>query len=326
MATRQSLARPRMGALAATVSAILARCVQRGRAGAELEEIVVTGSQNRAAGLLGRQPDRHGRRASPSKTSAPSASRRALNMLPQFQPAGTQFVDTDVQASAFNTPGISSVNLRGLGTNRNLVLVNGRRPQPANATLVVDVNSIPAAAIANVEVITRRRVSRVRRGCHRRRREFHLEGRLRGPEPRPADELDRSEGDGEETRFSVLMGAQLRRRSRERHGRPRDGRTANRSSDQDRDFYRRRLGRSAHDVRGVRRPDGLRPARQRDRPPARCQTRVCPDAPGEPARRRQFFVNPDGTVFKQTAARRLHGATSGPGTPCQNQRVPAGGT
>src|SRR5690606_35416023 len=78
----------------------------------------------------------------------------ALNQLPQFQPAGTQFVNSDVQASAFNTPGISSVNLRGLGPNRNLVLINGRRAQPANATLVVDVNSIPAAAIENVEIIT----------------------------------------------------------------------------------------------------------------------------------------------------------------------------
>jgi outer membrane receptor protein involved in Fe transport len=78
----------------------------------------------------------------------------ALNSLPQFKPAGTQFVAGDVQASAFNNPGISSVNLRGLGANRNLVLVDGRRAQPANATLVVDVNSIPAAAIENVEIIS----------------------------------------------------------------------------------------------------------------------------------------------------------------------------
>src|SRR5262245_11462734 len=34
-----------------------------------------------------------------------------LNTLPQFRPAGgTQFVAGDVQASAFNNPGISSVN------------------------------------------------------------------------------------------------------------------------------------------------------------------------------------------------------------------------
>jgi iron complex outermembrane recepter protein len=78
----------------------------------------------------------------------------ALNKLPQFKPAGTQFVAQDVQASAFNNPGISSLNLRGLGANRNLVLVDGRRAQPANATLTVDVNSIPSAAIGSVEIIS----------------------------------------------------------------------------------------------------------------------------------------------------------------------------
>ncbi len=38
--------------------------------------------------------------------------------------------------------------------NRNLVLVDGRRPQPANAQLVVDINSIPTAAIESVEIIS----------------------------------------------------------------------------------------------------------------------------------------------------------------------------
>src|SRR5690606_28825708 len=56
--------------------------------------------------------------------------------------------------SAFNTPGIATLNLRGLGANRNLVLVDGRRAQPANAQLVVDVNTIPSAAIQSVEVIS----------------------------------------------------------------------------------------------------------------------------------------------------------------------------
>jgi outer membrane receptor protein involved in Fe transport len=46
------------------------------------------------------------------------------------------------------------LNLRGMGTNRNLVLIDGRRAQPVNASLVVDVNSIPSSAIQSVEVIT----------------------------------------------------------------------------------------------------------------------------------------------------------------------------
>jgi outer membrane cobalamin receptor len=76
-----------------------------------------------------------------------------LNQMPQFVPGGTQY-DQGAQASPTLSLGIGTLNLRGLGANRNLVLVDGRRAQPANATLVVDVNTIPAAAIARVETIT----------------------------------------------------------------------------------------------------------------------------------------------------------------------------
>jgi outer membrane receptor protein involved in Fe transport len=82
------------------------------------------------------------------------AVEKALNQLPQFVPSQTMFSSADVQPSAFNNPGIVTLNLRGLGANRNLVLIDGRRPQPANASLVVDINSIPAAAIESVEIIS----------------------------------------------------------------------------------------------------------------------------------------------------------------------------
>jgi outer membrane receptor protein involved in Fe transport len=59
-----------------------------------------------------------------------------------------------VQNTPTASPGISTVNLRGLGSNRTLVLLDGRRTQPANASLVVDLNIIPKAALDGVEVIT----------------------------------------------------------------------------------------------------------------------------------------------------------------------------
>lgn len=77
-----------------------------------------------------------------------------LNRLPQFVPAVTQFTTTDVQQTALNTVGASTVSLRGLGPNRNLILINGRRAMPVNATMVVDTNSIPSSAIERVEVIS----------------------------------------------------------------------------------------------------------------------------------------------------------------------------
>jgi len=77
-----------------------------------------------------------------------------LNDLPQFVPANTQFITGDVQPGPMSTPGSATLNLRGLGSNRTLVLIDGRRAQPANASLVVDINSIPSSAIASVEIIS----------------------------------------------------------------------------------------------------------------------------------------------------------------------------
>jgi iron complex outermembrane recepter protein len=50
--------------------------------------------------------------------------------------------------------GRATIDLRGLGSNRTLVLADGRRLQPSTAAVEVDLNTIPAALIDNVEVIT----------------------------------------------------------------------------------------------------------------------------------------------------------------------------
>ena len=68
----------------------------------------------------------------------------------------TQLQDQSQLTDNFTTltAGASTISLRGLGANRNLVLLDGYRAVPVNATMAVDVNSIPAAAIQRVEVIT----------------------------------------------------------------------------------------------------------------------------------------------------------------------------
>ncbi len=50
--------------------------------------------------------------------------------------------------------GASFVNLRGLGTNRNIVLLDGDRIVPADLTGVVDLNNIPLALVKRVDVLT----------------------------------------------------------------------------------------------------------------------------------------------------------------------------
>lgn len=88
------------------------------------------------------------------QNSSTSAIETSLNKLPAFTPVQTPALGGDIQPTATSTPGAATVSLRNLGTNRNLVLVDGRRATPANALGVVDINTIPAAAIERVEIIT----------------------------------------------------------------------------------------------------------------------------------------------------------------------------
>jgi outer membrane receptor protein involved in Fe transport len=80
-----------------------------------------------------------------------------LNQFPQFNVAGSQSALSRAQTpfpAATEAPGAATINLRALGPNRSLVLIDGKRVQPINGLLAVDVNTIPTAAIDRVEVIT----------------------------------------------------------------------------------------------------------------------------------------------------------------------------
>src|SRR5918993_2175340 len=118
-----------------------------------LEEVVVTGSRIQRQDFTANSPIQTVDETLFDQTSAVGVE-SILNRLPQFVPAVTQFTTGDVQQTATNTVGASTVSLRGLGANRNLVLINGRRAMPVNPTMVVDTNSIPSGAIQRVEVIS----------------------------------------------------------------------------------------------------------------------------------------------------------------------------
>lgn len=71
-----------------------------------------------------------------------------LNQLPQVEAAETAFLSN-------GATGTATVDLRGLGANRTLVLINGRRMQAGSITSQVpDINQIPASLIKRVEVLT----------------------------------------------------------------------------------------------------------------------------------------------------------------------------
>ncbi len=144
--------------LASGISAILgtggmrAAHAQEQQGGAINDEITVTGSRIVRRDLNAPSPimTTDAQRLEQSSTISIES---VLNQMPQFVPANTQF-DSGIQTGATLSLGIGSVDLRGIGPNRTLVLVDGRRAQPANASLIVDINTIPSAAIERVETIT----------------------------------------------------------------------------------------------------------------------------------------------------------------------------
>jgi outer membrane receptor protein involved in Fe transport len=71
-----------------------------------------------------------------------------LNELPQIIPGNTR-TSNNAGGEDFAT-----VDLRGLGTGRTLVLVNGERIPGSSTTGVVDINTIPASLISRIEVVT----------------------------------------------------------------------------------------------------------------------------------------------------------------------------
>lgn len=126
-------------------------------AATEVAEVVVTGSRIAAPNV-----------ASTSAVQVVTAQEISLggktdiidvlNQLPQnFQNASVDFSNT---SNGLATPGgLSTADLRGLGPQRTLVLVNGRRlgtgdPNTGNPNPAPDLDQIPVALIDRVDVVT----------------------------------------------------------------------------------------------------------------------------------------------------------------------------
>jgi iron complex outermembrane receptor protein len=260
----------------------------------ELEEITVTGS---------RIVRRDYQAASPIVTVGEEmfdqvstvGIENALNQLPQFVPSQTMFSSGDVQPSAFNTPGIATLNLRGLGANRNLVLIDGRRAQPANAQLVVDINSIPSAAIESVEVISGGASAVYGADAMGGVTNFKLKKNFEGFNFNIQTSAT-EQGGGEETTISALIGGNFGNGGNVMLGISASERQA--VAARDRDFY----------VNGWRDPnttasDSLPFSNiefpTNNQPPASAYDSIF--GPGNAPAGTEVYVNPDGTLFLNSA-------------------------
>jgi len=117
----------------------------------DLEEVVVTGSRIKRKDLSGVGPVTVLNEAAIEATGVTS-----LEVLLQRLPAAAGFGGN--QTSAYwvsNGWGTPQINLRGLGVNRTLVLVNGRRVVfgGTGANSSVDLSMIPMSLISKVEVL-----------------------------------------------------------------------------------------------------------------------------------------------------------------------------
>jgi iron complex outermembrane receptor protein len=115
---------------------------------AGLEEVVVTGSRISSPNLTAISPITSVDAGYISSTNL-TRTEDILNNLPMVFAGQNSTVSN-------GSDGTASVNLRGLGANRTLVLVNGRRlgPGQGSGTNVSDINEVPAALIERVDILT----------------------------------------------------------------------------------------------------------------------------------------------------------------------------
>ena len=113
----------------------------------KVERIQVTGSRIKRTDLETVSPVTV-MTAEEIKLSGFSRVEDVLNQLPQIEAAQSSFL-------ANGATGTATVDLRGLGSNRTLVLINGRRMQAGSITSQVpDINQIPASLVKRVDVLT----------------------------------------------------------------------------------------------------------------------------------------------------------------------------
>ncbi len=113
---------------------------------AALEEVVVTGSRIARPGAVSTSPIFTLDSEEISFQQEPELE-RVLRDLPSTIPGDGQNVNN-------GTDGAATVDLRALGPQRNLVLMNGRRITPFNYKGRVDTSIIPTALIERVDIIT----------------------------------------------------------------------------------------------------------------------------------------------------------------------------
>lgn len=117
---------------------------------AEADTIVVTGSLIARKDYVAASPV-VSTSAAELKAAGTVNVEQGLNQLPQFTPASGA---GGGGGTAAVSAGRATLNLRGLGDRRTLVLIDGHRLPPSTAFNVADVNVVPTGILEGVETVT----------------------------------------------------------------------------------------------------------------------------------------------------------------------------
>jgi outer membrane receptor protein involved in Fe transport len=132
---------------AGLASPALAQDAERAEGEPAAREIVVTGSLIQRPNNAAVSPIISLGEAAIKESGTPSLQ-DALNQIPSFTVGG------NAATGGQGTGGRASINLHGLGTNRNLVLLDGKRLPVSDIFGNVDVNILPDAIIGSIDTIT----------------------------------------------------------------------------------------------------------------------------------------------------------------------------
>ncbi len=126
---------------------VLAADPPQGAEEAELDEVIVTGTLIRSPNQTASSPIVSAGLDDLERSGDVSLIAN-LNQMPQFN------AQSGVFSGGQGTGGRVTINLRGLGSNRNLVLLDGRRLPLSDINGNVDTNAIPEASVSSLDVIT----------------------------------------------------------------------------------------------------------------------------------------------------------------------------
>ena len=120
----------------------------------ELGEVTVTGTRIRTVTGMDTPTPVTAVAVEELLTMSPNSVTEALVQLPQFASSATAENFGSLSNGFFSSPGGGSLNLRGVGSNRTLTLLDGRRMPPATIFGGPDINTFPDQLLRRIETVT----------------------------------------------------------------------------------------------------------------------------------------------------------------------------